>query len=156
MKSVVRGISLKMTYGVCQQLDKDIQVPKNELRDIEKALPSQPERLMEWNNACRSLLDAWSRLEKHLYMAYYQRLQAKGDKTGAKLGRLIKRKNSHAPILMMTADSGQLVYMQKAISDVFWTYPSLYYTSPLLLGVDVIVDYLFRVPPPTIFPNTRE
>ncbi|KAJ1155004.1 hypothetical protein NDU88_007741 [Pleurodeles waltl] len=111
-KSVVRGVCLKTKYGVHQQLERDIQILKRDLGDIKKDIPSMPERLEEWYNARRSLLDNYCRLEKHLYSSYPQRLHVESDTTGAMLARLVKQEDFHSPIPMMTDVSGQLVYTE--------------------------------------------
>ncbi|KAJ1157029.1 hypothetical protein NDU88_009744 [Pleurodeles waltl] len=47
MKVVIRGLCMQTTYGVRHQLEKDVLDYKAKLRDLEKCIPTQPQRKEE-------------------------------------------------------------------------------------------------------------
>ncbi|KAJ1155991.1 hypothetical protein NDU88_008716 [Pleurodeles waltl] len=59
MKVVTRGLCMQTTYGVRCQLEKDVLDHEAKLGDLKKCLPTQLQRMEEWRQAQRSLLDDW-------------------------------------------------------------------------------------------------
>ncbi|KAJ1173427.1 hypothetical protein NDU88_005262 [Pleurodeles waltl] len=60
MKVVIRGLCMQTTYGVWHQLEQDVLDHEAKLRDSEKCLPTQPQRMEEWRQTRQLLLDDWN------------------------------------------------------------------------------------------------
>ncbi|KAJ1139655.1 hypothetical protein NDU88_006022 [Pleurodeles waltl] len=85
MKVVIRGICMQTTNGVRHQLEKDVLDIEARLRDLEKCLPTQPQKMEDWRQASRVPPGDWRCLERYVHKSYRQRLHAEGDKAGASL-----------------------------------------------------------------------
>ncbi|KAJ1178795.1 hypothetical protein NDU88_004037 [Pleurodeles waltl] len=156
MKSVLRGVCIKTSHGVRQQLKKDIRTLENNLGGIEQELPTQHDRLGDWTETQKQLLDAWVRMEKYLYMAHRQRFHAEGNKTRAMLTRLVRQETLHTPILSITDARGQTVYSQEAIKDVFHLHRSTCYAPPPSINIRDTDAYLTRVTLPVLSSEARK
>ncbi|KAJ1137930.1 hypothetical protein NDU88_004324 [Pleurodeles waltl] len=156
MKSILQGVCIKTSHGGRQQLEKDIHTLENTSGRIEQELPTRHNRLGDWTETRKQLLDAWIRLEKYLYMAHRQHLHSGGDKTGAMLARLVRRETLHTPIFSITDTRGQTVYSQEAIHDIFHFHLCTCYAPPPTIHVSDIDAYLTRLTLPVLSSEPRK
>ncbi|KAJ1097139.1 hypothetical protein NDU88_002266 [Pleurodeles waltl] len=71
IKVVLRGICPKTTYGVKRQLEDDLSHQETKSSALEQNLPTQPQKIKDWQKARRASLEDWSRLEKQVYTAHH-------------------------------------------------------------------------------------
>ncbi|KAJ1089530.1 hypothetical protein NDU88_002681 [Pleurodeles waltl] len=130
MKVVIRE-SLRADYPWCRrQPKKDVPDHESMLRDLEKCLLMQPQRMEEWQQARRLLLEDWRRLERYVYKAYRQHLHAGGDKAVVHLACLIKQHADHMPVTPLVDVAGRRVCTQVAINTVFQDHLDRPYALP--------------------------
>ncbi|KAJ1133906.1 hypothetical protein NDU88_000378 [Pleurodeles waltl] len=90
-----------------------------QLRGLERQLPTQPFKLMDWGQTRKEMLDDYRRLGKNTNVAYCQRPNAERRKTGAMLAQLLKQQEGWNPVLTLKDWERSLVHSQAAINGVF-------------------------------------
>ncbi|KAJ1165425.1 hypothetical protein NDU88_005853 [Pleurodeles waltl] len=127
MRVVLRGVCLKTTYGVRKQYEGDLSHQEAKPSALEKVLPTQPQKLGDWQQACRYLLNDWRRLEKHDYMAYHNKLHAESDTTRTMLARLLRQQAAREQYTALMDKRGMRTYAQADINEVLREAPHCLY-----------------------------
>ncbi|KAJ1164965.1 hypothetical protein NDU88_005395 [Pleurodeles waltl] len=155
MKFEIRGLCVQTTYGVKCQLKKDVLNHEARLSDLEKCLLKQPQKMEDWQQARRVLLEDWRRLKIYVYKAYRQRLHAEGNKAGALLARLLKQHADHTPVTALVDGTGRSICMQVAINTVFRDHLGRLYALPGDGPPEVGTTFLNGVTLPQLTQDTK-
>ncbi|KAJ1136125.1 hypothetical protein NDU88_002543 [Pleurodeles waltl] len=142
LKVVIRGESLKKTYGIWERLHRELTRQEEVLAAIQRQVDSGDALEADCLEVRGRIVDLWDRLENYVHRNYRQRLFREGDRSGHMLAWLLRQERSIPIIQMLRDSSGERIVGQLRVNAHLCEHLRVIYTSPWTVGETQIQEYL--------------